>query len=144
MSVFTEGEIAYLTGQPLGRFATVDAKGRPSARPVGVVFDPAADALVVGGVTGSNMAGSKKFRDVLVNPDVSFVVDDLASVDPWLPRGVEVRGVAETFLDGGVEEGLRLGAPFPFEPAWIRIRPRRIVSWGLTGDAFANEAREVI
>jgi pyridoxamine 5'-phosphate oxidase family protein len=142
MSVFTDVEIAYLTTQLLGRFATVDAKGRPSARPVSVHYDPGADALVVGGVTGSNMAGSKKFRDVLVNPNVSFVVDDLASQEPWVPRGVEVRGIAEALLDGGVEEGLRLDAAFPFELAWIRISPRRILSWGLTG-AYENDTREV-
>lgn len=44
----------------------------------------------------------------------------LASVDPWRPRGVEVRGRAEA-----------LEAPVP----QIRIHPDRIVSWGLGGAA---------
>jgi pyridoxamine 5'-phosphate oxidase family protein len=43
------------------------------------------------------------------------VIDDLASVDPWRPRGVEVRGRAE------------VSAPRPM----IRIHPDRIVSWGI-------------
>ena len=46
----------------------------------------------------------------------AIVIDDLASVDPWRPRGVEVRGRAEALTD-----------PQPM----IRIHPDRIVSWGI-------------
>ena len=35
MSSFTEAEIEYLGGQPLGRLATVGADGRPQVKPVG-------------------------------------------------------------------------------------------------------------
>ncbi|MFI6295362.1 PPOX class F420-dependent oxidoreductase [Nonomuraea sp. NPDC050790] len=139
MSAFTPAEIEYLTGQPLGRLATVGADGRPSARPVGVIYDPGSGGLIVGGVVGSGMAGSKKFRDARRNPDVSFVVDDLASVDPWTPRGIEIRGVAETFDEGGARVGERLAAPFPFEEAWMLIRPRRILAWGIEGEFAARE-----
>jgi pyridoxamine 5'-phosphate oxidase family protein len=45
----------------------------------------------------------------------AIVIDDLASTDPWRPRGVEVRGRAEA-LD---------------RPPLIRIYPERVVSWGL-------------
>ena len=34
---------------------------------------------------------SKKCRDLHDNPHVAFVVDDLVSVDPWRPQGVEIR-----------------------------------------------------
>jgi pyridoxamine 5'-phosphate oxidase family protein len=44
------------------------------------------------------------------------VIDDLASVDPWRPRAIEVRGRAETL---------------PAPGALIRIHPERIVSWGI-------------
>ncbi|MEV4899623.1 PPOX class F420-dependent oxidoreductase [Nonomuraea sp. NPDC055795] len=91
MSAFTPGEIAYLTSQPLGRLATTGADGRPSVRPVGVIYDPGSGGLIVGGVTGSGMARSKKFRDARRHPDVAFVVDDLASVEPWTPRGGRAR-----------------------------------------------------
>lgn len=139
MSAFTPGEIAYLTSQPLGRLATTGADGRPSVRPVGVIYDPGSGGLIVGGVAGSGMARSKKFRDARRNPDVAFVVDDLASVEPWSPRGIEIRGVAQTFDEGGVEVGERLAAPFPFEEAWMLIRPRRILAWGIEGDFAARE-----
>ncbi|MBG0829636.1 PPOX class F420-dependent oxidoreductase [Planomonospora sp. ID67723] len=143
MSAFTDGEVAYLTGQPLGRLATVGRDGRPAVRPVGVVYDPEAEAIVIGGVAGSGMAGSKKFRDARHHPDVAFVIDDIAAVDPWTPRGIEIRGRAETYDEGGKQVGERLGAPFPFDPAWILIRPRRILSWGIDNDSFAMAARDV-
>jgi pyridoxamine 5'-phosphate oxidase family protein len=46
----------------------------------------------------------------------AIVVDDLASTDPWRPRGIEVRGRGEA-----------IAMPTPL----IRIHPERIVSWGL-------------
>ncbi|WP_438672121.1 hypothetical protein [Spongiactinospora gelatinilytica] len=98
---------------------------------------------MVGGAAGTGMAGSKKFRDVAERPDVSFVIDDLATTDPWAPRGIEVRGHAEARTEGGVELGLRLGAPFPFEPVWILIRPRRILAWGIDTGSFRLTARDM-
>ncbi|WP_329081954.1 MULTISPECIES: PPOX class F420-dependent oxidoreductase [unclassified Streptosporangium] len=143
MSAFTDDEIAYLTGQPLGRLATVGRDGRPTVRPVGVIYDPEAGAIVIGGVAGSDMAGSKKYRDARHHPHVSFVIDDLAAVDPWTPRGIEIRGYAETYTEGGEQVGERLDAPFPFDPAWILIRPRRILTWGIGNGSFEMSAREV-
>jgi pyridoxamine 5'-phosphate oxidase family protein len=52
------------------------------------------------------------------------VVDDLASVDPWEVRGIEIRGAAEA-LDGVGPS--RSG----MSPQVIRIHPRRIISWNV-------------
>lgn len=141
MTTFTEAEIGYLTTQRLGRLATVGADGRPHVMPVGVFYDPEAEAVVVGGA--DNMAASKKFRDAVRRPDVAIVVDDVATVDPWTPRGIEIRGVAETHTTGGAEAGERVGATFPFEPAWIRIKPRRILAWGIDTGSYELTARDV-
>ncbi|GGS50826.1 PPOX class F420-dependent oxidoreductase [Planobispora rosea] len=143
MSVFTDGEVAYLRSQPLGRLATVGRDGRPAVRPVGVVYDPEAEVIVIGGAAGTGMAGSKKFRDARRRPDVAFVIDDIAAVDPWTPRGIEIRGHAETYDEGGEQVGERLDAPFPFDSAWIRIRPRRILSWGIDNGSYEMSARDV-
>lgn len=143
MSVFTDAEVAYLTSQLLGRLATVGPGGRPQVRPVGVIYDPKADAIVVGGAAGTGMARSKKFRDAQSRPDVAFLVDDIATVDPWAPRGIEIRGKAETHTEGGAEVGERLSAPFPFDPAWMLIRPRRILTWGIDQGSFEMSARDV-
>src|SRR5579864_3482118 len=97
MSVFTADEIAYLSSQRLGRLATA-ADGQPHVVPVGFRYNPELDTIDIG---GHGFAQSKKFRDVQKNPRVAFVVDDLASIDPWRPRGIEIRGVAEIVREGG-------------------------------------------
>lgn len=138
---FTDAEVEYLREQPLGRLATVGPDGEPHVMPVGVFYDPEVEALVVG--SAGRMAESKKFRDARRHPEVAFVIDDLASVDPWMPRGLEIRGRAETFSDGGEAVGERLGAPFAFDSAWIRIRPRRVLSWGIDNGSYELSARDV-
>lgn len=143
MSIFTDAEVEYLNGQPIGRLATVGPNGGPHVTPVGVFYDPETQAIVIGGHAGSNMAASKKYRDARRRPDVAIVVDDLASVDPWTPRGIEIRGRAETRADGGEEVGRRIGANMPFDAAWIRVRPRRILAWGIDGGPFELSARDV-
>ena len=142
MTTFTAAEIEFLRSQPLARLATVGADGRPQVKPVGFLLDTDADELVIGGYAGSGMATSKKFRDVAANGFVAMVVDDVAEVDPWTPRGVEVRGRAEARTEGGAEVGKRLAAPFDFDPAWILVRPTRIVSWGIDGSSYEVSARD--
>lgn len=117
-------EIAYLASQRLGRIATVGPTGQPHAVPVGFRYNAAEDTIDIG---GHGFATSKKFRDVQANPRVAFIVDDLASVSPWRPRGIEVRGLAEVLASGG--EAFGRG----YDPQIFRVRPRRIVSWGLEG-----------
>lgn len=134
MSVFTPEEIAYLQSQPLGRLATVGADGQPHVVPVAFRYNPELDTIDIG---GHGFAQRKKFRDVQRNPRIAFVIDDLASVDPWRPRGIELRGEAQILLAGG--EHIRPG----FDPEMFRLRPRRVISWGLTPKGFAPNARSV-
>ena len=135
MSVFLPEEIAYLQSQRLGRLATSTPDGHPHVVPVSFRYNPDLDAIEIG---GHGFAGRKKYRDVQRNPHIAFVVDDLASVNPWRARGIEVRGEAEMLPTGG--ETIGPG----FDPEMFRIRPRRIVSWGL-GDpnALSRSARSV-
>jgi pyridoxamine 5'-phosphate oxidase family protein len=114
VSAFTEDELAYLrSGRRLARLATVGADGTPHVVPVGWSLNAELDAIEVG---GREFAATKKFHDVQRTGRAAIVIDDLASVDPWHARGVEVRGRAEA-----------VEAPRPL----IRIHPRRIVSWGI-------------
>ena len=41
-----------------------------------------------------------KFRNASARPEVSFVVDDLVSTDPWRPRMVAIHGTAEVLTEG--------------------------------------------
>jgi pyridoxamine 5'-phosphate oxidase family protein len=140
MSTFTSTEIEYLTSQRLGRLATVGKDGRPHVMPVGVFYDPETETIVIG--SAATMARSKKFRDAVANPDVAVVIDDVV-MDPWTPRGVEIRGRAEARMSGGAEVGRGLGAGFPFDEVYLRIHPRRVVSWGIDTSSYAAAARDV-
>ena len=125
MSVFTDEEIEYLKSQLLGRLATVGPDGQPHAVPVSFRYNAELGTIDVG---GHDFARRKKYQDVQRNPRVAFLVDDLVSMNPWRPRGIEVRGEAEVLTSGG--EALGPG----FAPEMFRIRPRRIVSWGIIGN----------
>src|SRR6266567_4699866 len=120
VAAFTEKELEYLRSQRLARIATADSGGQPHVVPVGFRVSADAAAIEVG---GRNFGNTKKYRDIRANPRVAIVIDDLASVTPWTPRGIEVRGAA-VLHDGG-------GGPVPSDQPWARITPERIVSWGI-------------
>jgi pyridoxamine 5'-phosphate oxidase family protein len=114
VSVFRDAELAYLTGgRQLGRIATVGADGTPHVVPVAWIYNAVRDTIDIG---GHDLERTKKFRDVIRTGRAAIVVDDLASRDPWRPRGIEVRGRGEA-----------IAMPTPL----IRIHPERIVSWGI-------------
>jgi pyridoxamine 5'-phosphate oxidase family protein len=125
MSNFSDAEIAYLQSQRLGRLATVGPDSQPHVVPVGFRYNPEHDTIDIG---GHDFAKRKKYRDVQRNPRVAFVVDDLASVSPWRPRFLEIRGEVEVLQSGGEQIGPG------FDKELFRIRPRRIISGGLEGE----------
>ena len=114
MSVFREAELRYLAGgRQLGRIATVGVDGTPHVVPVAWIYNAVRETIDVGGY---ELERSKKFRDVDRTGRAAIVIDDLASTDPWRPRGIEIRGRGEA-----------IALPTPL----IRIYPERIVSWGI-------------
>ncbi|HVA21064.1 MAG TPA: PPOX class F420-dependent oxidoreductase [Candidatus Micrarchaeia archaeon] len=119
MRAFSSAELAYLAERRLGRLATVDPDGLPHVVPLGWRFDPAAGTI---DVTGRDLARTRKFKNVLQNPKVALVVDDV--LPPWRPRAVMVRGRGLALRDARGADGEPLGAI-------IRITPTAIVSWGL-------------
>jgi pyridoxamine 5'-phosphate oxidase family protein len=133
MSPFSEKEIYYLRDQRLGRMATAGGDGSPHIAPVGFRLGADAAAIDIG---GHGLSKSKKWRDLEANPKIAFVVDDLASVDPWTPRGIEIRGRAELHYEGGTQ---RFGDGW--DAVWFSIVPERIVSWGIERPAFSEGGR---
>jgi pyridoxamine 5'-phosphate oxidase family protein len=97
MSVFANEEIEYLKSQLLGRLATVGPDDQPHVVPVSFRYNAQLDTIDIG---GHDFARRKKYQDVQRNPRVAFLVDDMVSVDPWRPRGIEVRGEAEVLSSG--------------------------------------------
>ncbi len=84
------------------------------------------------------MSQTKKFRNILKNPNVSLVIDDV--LPPWQPRGVEIRGTAELLPTGG--KGM-YGADYEMDDAIIRVTPVQIIGWGLDNEAGWARNRKV-
>ncbi len=124
MTHFTDQERTYLRRQRLGRIATVDRNGLPQNSAVGFWIDDA-DTILIG---GRDLGNSRKFRNIERNPGVSFLVDDIASIDPWRVRAVEIRGTARTLRD---VEPIRPG----MSNERIVIHPERVISFGLDPEA---------
>ncbi|WP_232385086.1 PPOX class F420-dependent oxidoreductase [Actinomadura violacea] len=121
--IFTRAEFDYLATQDIGRLATVSPEGQLQNNPTNFFVDAATGTIVIG---GGALGATKKFRNIQQGSTVAFVVDDLATVDPWAPRGIEIRGTAVALTDHE--------PPLPaLSREIIRITPTRIVSWGLDG-----------
>ena len=131
--IFTAAELEFLGVQRLGRLATVDSTGAPQNNPVGFGYNAELGTIDIGGL---NMGATRKYRNVWGNPRVALVVDELASVDPWTVRGVEIRGWAEA-LDGQKPAMRGMSGEI------IRIHPRRILSWGVNPGQEGMQARAV-
>jgi pyridoxamine 5'-phosphate oxidase family protein len=124
-SQLTESEIRYLSSQRLARLATIAPDGSLQNNPVGFHYNPDLGTI---DIFGYRMGATRKFRNVRANPQVALVIDDIASVDPWIVRGVEIRGTAEALSDQnhgrrGLSEEI------------IRIHPRWVIGWNVEADA---------
>jgi pyridoxamine 5'-phosphate oxidase family protein len=67
-----------------------------------------------------------KYKNAQNNPKAALVIDDLESVDSWMPRGIKIHGVADlTTRRGYVGPG-----------TYIRIKPKETWSWGIEEPAI--------
>ena len=112
MSAFTPAEIEYLNSQPLMRFATASLTGRPDVAPV--VFELDGDDILT---SGFDIGKTVRYGNVKANPRATVVIDDLASTNPWSPRGIKVIGSCTVESH---DEGER-----------FRITPDVIISWAI-------------
>jgi pyridoxamine 5'-phosphate oxidase family protein len=131
LSVFTTAEIEYLGSQRLCRLATIGRHGEPHVVPLRFRYNADLDVIELG---GGAFGKSKKFRDILRNPLVALVVDDLTP-PPVKPRGIEVRGRAEPLFAGG--DDIWPGA----DPEYVRVTPTYIAAWGIDGDPYSPAGR---
>jgi len=118
--MFTEKEIAYINSQRLARLATVSKSLQPDVAPVGFRFD--GETFFI---TGFDITKTFKYKNVKAgNVLVSLVIDDLASIQPWVARGIKIHGKAEI-----VEKS---------DYASLIINPLRLWSWGIEKTAFKD------
>jgi pyridoxamine 5'-phosphate oxidase family protein len=131
--MFTDTEIEYLSQQPIGRLATSQPDGTLQVNPVGFAVNTELGTIDIGGF---NFAGSRKYRNVADNGRAAFVVDDIASTDPWRVRFLEIRGQAEAVPEP-TDSAYRMPGPI------VRIRPKRIISFALGTNDLDLEPHEV-
>jgi pyridoxamine 5'-phosphate oxidase family protein len=130
--ILTENEKQYLSGDLLGRLATVGPAGAPMNHAVACWVDPDTGEVEVGGPA---LGASAKVRNIAADPRVSIVIDDIADEavgpDGQRGRGLEIRGHAELVaVDRPLIDG--------FSSEVLRIRPRRILSWNVDGPGSRN------
>jgi pyridoxamine 5'-phosphate oxidase family protein len=122
VSVFTDKELARLREARLARIATVSPDGQPHVVPLTFALNEAEDAIDVGGF---GFGTSKKWRDAVKNPKVTFLLDESSGGEAY---AIELRCTAEVHETGGENINPR----FPgFDPQFLRLRPHRIVTWGV-------------
>ena len=89
---FKPHEIEFCAIPTSAGWPPVQRDGTPQNSPVGFTYN---EQLGTIDIAGYQMSKSQKFRNIARNDKVAFVVDDIASRDPWRVRCLEIRGTAE-------------------------------------------------
>jgi PPOX class probable F420-dependent enzyme len=130
MVKFTAKEVAFLKSNEVCRLATASKDAKPQVTPVMYAMDGAAFVIAVD-------YGTKKLKNVKVNPNVALVVDRLRPT-----RAVTVEGTCQVHERGAEYRRLLqlLMVRFEFyrknpwgegESPIFRVTPEKAVSWGL-------------
>ena len=130
---FTSAEVRFLARQTRCHLATLGPKGTPQVKPLGFTYNPTLGTI---DMTGFNMSQSAKYRNVQINPNVAFVVDEVTANTMEGAHFLEIRGVAETTTGTHDLEG-------HLAPEIIRIHPRRILSFNVDPDNPGFQTRDV-
>ncbi|MDQ3837028.1 MAG: PPOX class F420-dependent oxidoreductase [Thermoproteota archaeon] len=121
-SIYSEPEIEYLKSQRLARIATATKQGKPDVSPVAFEFD--GTHFFIGSHSQNIFLSTRKYKNVRNgNKEVALVIDDLESVQPWIPRAMKINGIAEIVEHNGM-----------FGPGkYLKITPSITWSWGIKG-----------
>ena len=130
MVKFTAKEATFLKSNEVCRLATASKDAKPQVTPVMYAMDGAAFVIAVD-------YGTKKLKNVKVNPNVALVVDRLRPT-----RAVTVEGTCQVHERGAEYRRLLqlLMVRFEFyrknpwgegESLILRVTPQKAVSWGL-------------
>jgi pyridoxamine 5'-phosphate oxidase family protein len=122
---FRPHEVDFMRSTPLGRLATIQPNGTLQNSPVAFTYN---EDLGTIDIFGYRMSNSQKYRNLGTNPTVAFVVDDIASYDPWRVRCLEIRGTAEQVQ---LSEAVTSPNGDQLDTAIVRITPRRIIGFGI-------------
>jgi pyridoxamine 5'-phosphate oxidase family protein len=129
----TNAEQRFLARQARGHLATIGPDGFPQVKPLAFTYNTALGTI---DITGWQMAGSAKYRNVRANPQVAFVVDEVTAPSMEGAHFLEIRGDAETAVGTHDLQG-------HLAPEIIRIRPRRVVGYNVDPDRPGFAARDI-
>lgn len=129
----TTVEQDYLAGRDHARLATVAPNGAPQNKPVGFRYNAELGTIDIYGIA---MESSAKYRNVVLNPQVSFLADDVTGEGVAGARFLEIRGRADTVT--------LLAPPMDDVTAQIiRIHPRRVLSFNIDSARPGFVARDI-
>lgn len=114
--MFSQTELDYIRSQKLARIGTASAKSRPDVAAVAFDFD--GDYFYISGYANQR---TRKYHNTKANPQASLVIDDLASVRPWQPRGVKIFATVDFVHRTG----------YAGEKEYLRLTPVSKQAWGL-------------
>jgi pyridoxamine 5'-phosphate oxidase family protein len=129
----TDAEQRFLTRQPRGHLSTIGPDGMPQLKPLGFSYNSSLGTI---DITGFNMGQSAKYRNILANPRVAFVVDEVTEPTMEGVRFLEIRGIAEQATGMPSPDG-HLAAEL------IRIHPRRVIAYNVDPEKPGMQARNI-
>ena len=128
----TDAEQRFLARQPLGHLATIGPDGTPQVKPLAFTYNAALGTI---DISGWNMGGSAKYRNIQANPRVALVVDEVTAASMEGAHFLEIRGVAEAVTVSPSADG-HLAAEI------IRIRPRRVIGYNVDPEQPGLQTRD--
>ena len=131
----TEIEQQFLTRQKRGHLTTVGPDGWPQVKPLGFTWNAELGTV---DISGFNMAGSAKYRNIAANPKVAFVVDEVTEENKMEgAHFLEIRGWAER-VTGAVPADSHVAREL------IRVHPLRVVAFNVDPDGPLFQARDLL
>ena len=125
----TDGELAFIKEQRIGRLATASPTGAPDVAPALAIYRRSLGVFLLG---GQGLERTRRYQNARRNPQASLVFDAL-SWEPYELRGVKVAGSISIHV---ADEEINLGAMgIPL----LVVRPERKWSWGLEEKAFGDD-----
>jgi pyridoxamine 5'-phosphate oxidase family protein len=133
MTLF-DSEQQFLARQRRGYLSTIGRDGTPQVKPLGFSYNASLGTV---DISGFNMGQSAKYRNVIANSRVAFVVDEVTEETMQGVHFLEIRGNAEAVPNAIPGDG-------HLAPEIIRIHPTRVVAYNVDPERPGFHARNIV
>jgi len=125
----TDGELAFIKEQKIGRLATASPSGAPDVAPALAIYRRSLGVFLLG---GQGLERTRRYNNARRNPQASLVFDEVRW-EPYELRGLKVAGsISVHVADDEINLGMN-GIPL------LVLRPERKWSWGFEEKAFGDD-----